>query len=111
MLTATGGAIQIEGVTLQTDSTGLAGGTNFQLISNNTKGLTGTAAPWMAETVANLSANKTIDLVGASATKIRQVIESGKILQANSTVGNCTGAGTIDIYVTGRRLSAGAVLI
>jgi hypothetical protein len=94
-------------VILKTDSTGLAGGTNFVLSSNNAKGL----ANILVETVANLGANKTVDMFTASVTKIRTVLESGKQLQISNTVGAGTGAGTIDIYVTFRKTSGDSFVV
>ena len=100
-LVSVNGELAIMDVICKTDATGLAGGTNFQILSNNAKGL----ANIFVETVANLGANKTIDLTGASVTKIRSVLEVGKKLQVQNTVGNGTGAGTIDIYVRFMRLA------
>lgn len=107
--TATGGDMALDNIQLATDSTGLAGGTNFQLVSNNTKGLT--TSPFMAETVANLGANKSIDMNDASVAKKRIKIESTKAIKANSTVGACTGAGTIDINIIAVRGANGAFLL
>ncbi len=104
--TSSGGELVIEEVLLKTDNPGLAGGTNFELLSNNAKGL----ANICVETVANLGSLKTIDMYTASVTKQRTVLESGAKLQVHSTVGNCTGGGTIDIYVQFRRLAAGATI-
>jgi hypothetical protein len=101
-----GGYIAIVDAIVKTDATGLAGGTNFQIQTNNAKGL----AVFFAETVANLGASKTIDMTGASVTKIRTVLETGKKVQLSATVGNCTGAGTIDVHLRCIRLSAGADL-
>ncbi len=101
-----GGELAIEDVIVKTDGTGLATGTNFELLSNNAKGL----ANIFVETVANLGATKTVDLTGASVTKIRTILESGAKLQVHSTAADCTGAGTIDIYVKFRRLAAGATI-
>lgn len=103
---STTGELAIEDVIVKTDATGLAAGTNFTISSNNVKGL----ANVFAETVANLGANKTIDLTGASVTKIRTVLETGKKLTAKSTVADCTGAGTIDIYIKLQRLTAAATI-
>lgn len=105
-LTATG-ELAIDNIIVKSDATGLAGGTNFQILTNNAKGL----ANILVETVANLGTNKTIDLNNASVTKIRSSIETTKALQVQSTVGACTGSGTIDIIVAARRVTAGAVLI
>lgn len=103
---STGGELAIEDVVVVTDATGLATGTNFELLSNNTKGL----ANIFVEAVANLGANKTVDLDTASVTGIRTVLEVGKKLQVHSTVAACTGAGTIDVYVKFQRLAAGATI-
>jgi len=105
--TSTTGPLAIEDVVVQTNGTGLAGGTNFQITLNNASG----ASVFFAETVANLGANKTVDMTGASVTKIRSVLETGKKLTLKSTVADCTGAGTIDIYVKFRRQTAGANIV
>lgn len=100
-----GGELSIEDVIVKTDaSTGLAGGTNFQLQTTNANGL----AVFFAQAVAGLSGAKTICMANATTANARTVMESGKKLQASSTVANCSGAGTIDIYVKFRRLTAGA---
>ncbi|MFA5030686.1 MAG: hypothetical protein WC495_03795 [Patescibacteria group bacterium] len=101
-----GGELAIEDVIVKTDGTGLATGTNFELLSNNAKGL----ANIFVETVANLGASKTMDLDHASVTGLRTVLESGAKLQVHSTVAACDGAGTIDIYVKFRRIAAGAII-
>ena len=103
---SSGGELAIEDVIVKTDGTGLANGTNFELKSNNANGL----ANIFVETVANLGANKTMDLAGASITGIESVLETGKLLQVESTAAACTGAGTIDIYVKFMRLAAGAIV-
>lgn len=103
---SSGGDLEIEQIVVKSDSTGLATGTNFELKSNNAKGLLNI----FVETVANLGASKTIDLDGASVTKIHTVLESGKKLQVQSTVAACTGTGTIDIHIKFRRLAATATI-
>jgi len=103
---STGGELAVEEVVLKTDATGLATGTNFELKSDNTDG----AANFVVETVANLGANVTVDLSGASVTGVKTVIETGKKLQVQSTVADCTGAGEIDVYVKFSRLTAGATI-
>jgi len=104
---SSGGELEVVNVIVKTDSTGLAGGTNFQILSNNAKGL----ANIFVETVANLGANKTMDLNAASVTKIRTILESGKKLQVQNTVANGSGAGTIDIYIVFRRLTPDATIV
>lgn len=104
---ASTGLLKIQDIIVQTDGTGLAAGTNFQITSNNADGL----ATLFAETVANLGANKTMNLVNASVTKTGGVLESGKTLTAKCTVTNCTGAGLIDVYIVFKRLTANAVVL
>nr|NIV11640.1 hypothetical protein [Fodinibius sp.] len=100
------GELNVEAVTLKTDATGLAGGTNFQLKSDNARG-----NPIFAEeTVANLGANVTLDMETFSAAAFKTVIENGKKLQVQSTVGDCTGTGEIDIYIKFSRVTAGATI-
>jgi hypothetical protein len=103
---SSGGELAIEDIVVKTNGTGLATGTNFVICSDNANGL----ANIFVETVANLGANKTMDLTGASVTKIRTVLETGKKLIAKSTVADCDGAGTIDIYIKFRALTAGATI-
>lgn len=100
------GELAIEDVILKTDSTGLAAGTAINLLTNNVKGL----ANFMVQAVSGLGANKTVDLAGASGTKIKTVLETGKKIQIQATVADCTGAGTIDVYILLRRLTAGATI-
>jgi hypothetical protein len=51
-----------------------------------------------------------MDLVNATVTAKKTVLEVGKKLQVQSTVADCTGAGTIDIYVKFIRLATGATI-
>jgi hypothetical protein len=105
-LVSGGGELLIEDVILKTDGTGLAGPTNFRILSNNAKG----AAAILEETVANLGANKTVNLDSASVAKQRTILESGKKLQFLGTAAGGTGAGTVQVTVKFRRLSPGAVI-
>jgi hypothetical protein len=100
------GELAITDVILKTDSTGLATGTNFELLTDNTKGIVNI----LVETVANLGANTTVTLLDASVTKKPTVLEVGKKIQVHSTVAACTGAGTIDIYIKFQRLTTGATI-
>jgi len=99
------GELAIVGIVLKTDGTGLATGTNFQLTTNNAKG----AAVFVAEAVASLGASVTVST--PSITNINNVLESGKKVIAKSTVADCTGAGTIDVYIKFQRLAAGATVV
>ena len=103
-LPSVGGDIAVKDVIVKTAATGLATGTNFQITSDNSNGI----AVFFAETVANLGANKSIDMTGASVAKIRTTLESGKKFKLSSTGADCTGAGTIDIHILCSRLTAGA---
>lgn len=100
------GELAVEDVVVKTDGTGLAGGTNFELETNNAKGL----ADFFVSAVSGLGANKTIDLDNASVTKIRTIIEQGKKVIAKMSAADGTGAGTADVYLKLRRLSAGATI-
>lgn len=114
--TATGDLAILEMI-VKTDATGLAGGTNFQILSNNAKGV----ANILVETISNLGANSTKVLrVGSAAadtttadgtpsvTSLPTVLEAGKKLQVQNTASNGTGAGTIDIYIKFERVSENA---
>lgn len=100
------GEIAIEDVIVKTDGTGLAAMTNFTLTTDNAKGL----ATFFSTAASGLGANKTIDLAGASVTKIKTVVEDGKKVIAKATAADGTGAGTIDVYLLCRRLAMGNTL-
>jgi len=103
------GEIAIEDWVLKTDAaTGLAAGTNFELTTDNARGEV--AAGFGVETVANLGALKTVDKAETSVTGQNTILEVGKKVIAECTDVNCTGAGTIDVYLKCRRLAAGATL-
>jgi hypothetical protein len=103
-LPAVGGDLYVENITVETDSTGLAGGTNFSITKNGGFGI----ATFLTETVANLGANKSVDCFTASVTKQRTVITSGQKFQYLCTGSNCTGAGQVKITVVLVRCTAGA---
>ena len=116
---ANGGELLIEQIIVKTDATGLAGGTNFVIATDNAKGTVNN----FVETVANLGANITLVLSGGAiqaetttsdahptVTSCPTVLEAGKKLTFNNTGSVGTGAGTIDVYVTFRRLSAGVTI-
>jgi len=106
LTTASSGLLVIEDVIVQTDSTGLAGGTNFELLSDNSLGQVNI----FTETVANLGANKTVDMDTTSLVGVRTVLANGKKLQLHSTGADCTGSGSIYVQVKLRRLEAGATI-
>lgn len=103
---STVGDIEIIDVLLQCDATGLATGTNFTLECNNTKG----SAVFLSTAVSGLGANAVVDLDSASVTSKTVVLESGKKIIAKSTVADCTGGGTMDVYLVCRRLADNSTL-
>lgn len=103
---STVGDIQIIDVTIQADATGLAAGTSFTLECNNTKG----SAVFLSTAVSGLGANTLMDLDSASVVSKTVVLESGKKVVAKCTVADCTGTGTVDVYLVCRRLNNGASL-
>ena len=112
---AAGGELAITQVILQTDATGLAGGTNFQLQTSNAKGV----AVFVAETVAHLGANATYSMFPYqggtnkyqfSVTGVPTVLTRGQTIQFLNTGGVGTGAGTVDVYVRFERLNDGSQL-
>jgi hypothetical protein len=102
---SSGGALLIDQVILMTDaSTGLAGGTNAQLNVNNVNG----AALFAATAVSGLGAAATISTPSVTSKKV--ILESGKKVTMNATAADCTGAGTVDVYIKFQRLAAGATV-
>jgi hypothetical protein len=118
--TAATGRLFIKNVILQTDATGLAGGTNFELATTNVKG----KLKFAVETVANLGANVTKQLAdtggqNANGTvaagtftvqSIQTVLEEGQTITAANSVGAGTGAGTIDVYIQFERIDENATI-
>lgn len=99
-----GGKLHIKQIILVTDGTGLAGGTNFVLQSNNAHGL----ATILSSAVSGLGANKTVTLLDATVTKIPTILEEGKKLQHLCTGSACTGSGKVGVYVEFERLEENA---
>lgn len=89
------GDLIVADIIAMTNGTGLASGTNFQILSDNTTGATTTATT----TVAELGARKTVDFFNGSTVNERFVLTDGHKLQAKCTVADCTGAGTVTITV------------
>lgn len=102
---STVGDVLIEDFVLQANGTGLAAGTNFTLVTNNASG----ASVFASHAVASLGANTLVDLKNATTGK-KTVLESGKKVVAKCTTADCTGAGTLDVYLICRRLADGATL-
>ncbi len=106
---STVGELALESVLLKTDTTGLgtSTGVDVQILTNNVKG----AATVMEETIANLGASVTLPGTEATVAEFQPtVLETGKKVQIQATTGPCTGAGTVDVYLTFRRLTAGATI-
>lgn len=100
------GLILIENIIIQSDATGLAAMTLFQILTNNVKGL----LAFFATSVASLGANLTVNMDNATSAKVRTVLEAGKKLTYKATVADGTGSGKIKVYVVCRRLTDGASL-
>lgn len=102
-----GGELAIEDFILKTNGTGLAAATNLNLLTNNANGV----LIFGVTAVSGLGANKTINMANASVTANgRTVLELGKKLQLSCTAADCTGAGTVDVYIKLRRITAGATV-
>ncbi len=97
---SSGSDLFINNIILQTDSTGLTTGTNFQITANNDRGL----LMFFSESIANLGGNKTVDMSSASVANQPVLLESGKKLQYNNTGAGGTGAGDVTVYVEFERL-------
>lgn len=117
LTTTATGRLLVRNIIVKADATGLAGGTNFEIKSNNAKGV----ANIFVETVANLGANTTKAMNGGginadtttsdmtpSVTSLPTVIEPGKKLQYDTTGSAGTGAGTIDVHVQFERIDENA---
>lgn len=111
------GRLYVKQVIVKTDSTGLAGATNLEILSNNAKGLLNIAVA----AVSGLGGTKTKVLVGGSddsttddnffeITGRGTILEAGKKLQYIGTGSAGTGAGTVDVHVLLERLDEGATL-
>lgn len=103
---AADGQLALLDVIVKTDSTGLATGTNFQLLTDNAKGL----AVFFSTAISGLGASKTIDFANASVTKIKTVIEDGKVVKQQNTVADSTGSGTADVWMLFERIDDDATI-
>ena len=99
------GDILIEDYVTQADATGLAAGTLFTLECNNAKG----SAVFHSNALAGHGANTVMDKKSATTGK-SVVLESGKKVVAKCTTADCTGVGTLDVYLLCRRLADNATL-
>ncbi len=103
---SSGGDLSLIEFTVMSDGTGLASGTNLTFETNNAKGL----AVFFTEAVADIGANKTENISLADAGSHLPVVESGKKIIAKCTTADCTGSGTIDVYMVFRRHADGATI-
>lgn len=107
---AASGALVLEKIILQTDSTGVAAPTNLEISTDNAKGLTGAGAPNVTTAVSALGANKTVVLQDASGEVLPLYLESGKKLYIDGDDAAGTGAGTVDVIMYFRRVTDGATI-
>lgn len=97
------GDFLIENIIVETDSTGLATGTNFAIsISGDEYGL---ATIW-SSAVSGLGANKTVDINTASVAKQRAILEDGSKLIGICTTASCEGAGKAKVTVILKKLDS-----
>jgi len=98
----------IEQIVMETDSVGLAGGTNFELLNNNANGVTGI---FLSQAISGLGAN--VNVLGTSAGVAAMkpfVLEKGKKIQVQCTASDCTGPGVITLAIYGRRMGPASAL-
>ena len=85
----------IENIVIMTDSTGLATGTDFEVLTDDATGL----KTILSTAVSGLGANATIDMYTASVTKQRTIVHKGNHIQIANTVGAGTGSGKWYMYI------------
>lgn len=101
------GSLLCNEITLETNSTGLAAGTNFTITSNSPNGL----AVICAATVANLNGNKSLKCSAGGVTNmVPFTLTNANTLTLKCTVADCTGNGTITITPNCQNLTSGAGL-
>lgn len=101
ILSTQGNGLLLEGITLSTDATGLAGGTNFVISSDSSYGA---ASAVFTEAVANLGAKKTVN-TGSVASNVPFYVPAGNVnFKVQSTVADCSGAGVIKVLFRFRKL-------
>jgi hypothetical protein len=104
-LLVVGDGVVVEDVIAETDATGLAGATLFQVRKTDTVG----NPIIFSEAVANLGANKTFDLSSATI-KNRSTCTNGTYIGVLGTSGAGTGAGVVRVTVKYRRLNQNSQL-
>ena len=103
IMQSVGNGLVIEDVLVSTDGTGLAGGTNFQIKVNG--------IAFFAETVANLGANKFINLTKASVTGTQASVEGSEYITVNTTAASGTGAGIATVIIRFRKLDVNSSIV
>lgn len=110
LTTVATGRLLIEDIIVKTDSVGLAGATNFRILSDNDKG----ELAILESVVSGLDGNKTFSLKNPNAqpsvVSEPTVLEAGKKLQFLGTSSPGSGAGTIDVIIKFRRIDKNATL-
>jgi len=96
-----GTGVVVEDVIVETDATGLAGATLFQVKKDDAIG----NSIIFSQAVANLGANATYDLSTATI-KNRSVVVGGKYIGVLGTASAGTGAGVARVTVKFRRMDA-----
>lgn len=96
-----GAGIVVEDVIVETDATGLAGATLFQVKKS---GATGNPIIF-SQAVANLGANATYDLSTATI-KNRSTVLGGTYIGVLGTASSGTGAGVVSVTVKFRRMNS-----
>lgn len=103
------GSVMFESGSVETDGTGLAGMTNLVFTTDNANGL----LTIFSQAASGLGANKTVALSsgGTTACVFPFVLESGKYIKINGTVGVGTGAGVLSLNLVYRLLAGAPYLI
>jgi hypothetical protein len=106
-----GGPILIKGGVVSSDGTGLAGMTNFTMVTNNADGL----LTFYSQAITALGPNATVGFGVTGGTTpatvgIPVVLETGKKITLKATALGGSGGGKIDVYLLCQRLVAGADL-
>lgn len=104
-LLVVGDGVVVEDVIVETDATGLAGATLFQVHKSDTTG----NPIIFSQAVANLGANATYDLSTATI-KNRSTVTNGKYIGVLGTGSAGTGAGVARVTVKYRRLNQNSQL-
>lgn len=106
--TAFNSDIEIDDIIFETDATGLAGGTTFEIRKSDAMGLK--VAVSMA--VSSLGANTTHNFGGSTPWTVygKFILPQGATLQIDATVAACTGAGAWVMYIVYRPMTAAGSL-